>query len=34
MRWRRLRKWAKWGCTVAAVLTLALAVFSGFYQFR
>jgi hypothetical protein len=34
MRWRRLRKWAKWGCTVAAVLAAALAVFSGFYRYR
>jgi hypothetical protein len=32
MRWRRLRKWAKWTCTLAAGAAVALAVFSRFYR--
>jgi hypothetical protein len=31
MRWRRLRKWAKWTCTVVAVLAVGQAVVSRFF---
>lgn len=34
MRWGRFRKWAKWGCTVAAGVAVGLAAFSRFYWFR
>ena len=34
MKRARLTKWAKWGCTVTAMLAMGLAVFSGFYRFR
>src|SRR5436190_18167174 len=34
MRRRRFRTWAKWACTLAAVLSLAVAVFIGFYLVR
>src|SRR4051812_32383753 len=31
MKRRRLRKWAKWACTLAAVVTLGVAALSRFY---
>jgi hypothetical protein len=31
MKWRRLRKWAKWTCTLAAAVALGVAVLSRFY---
>jgi hypothetical protein len=34
MKRPRLRKWAKWACTIAAVLAAGLAVFSRFYKFQ
>jgi hypothetical protein len=30
MKWRRLRKWAKWACTLAAAVIVGAAVFSLF----
>src|SRR4051812_37918089 len=32
MRRPRLRKWAKWACTLAAAMALGVAVFSGLYR--
>jgi hypothetical protein len=33
MRWRRLRKWAKWGCTVGAVLMILVWLASAWVRF-
>src|SRR4051812_35338275 len=33
MKRPRLKKWAKWACTLAAVVCVGLAALSGFYSF-
>src|SRR5437588_322836 len=33
MKRPRLKKWAKWACTLAAVVCVGLAALSGFYTF-